>query len=65
MEIKKNDKIVITGRHICFVAGVLSSLCAIYWIVIALSDGHTNLPALLGSVSTSLLLILYATKKPK
>lgn len=65
MEIKKNDKVVITGKHVCFVAGILSLLCAIYWIVMTLSDGRTNLPALLGSASTSLFLILYATKKTK
>lgn len=63
MEIKKDNKVIITGRNICLVAGILSAIVGIYWLVKALFYDDTNLPAMLSSISTALFLTLYGGKR--
>lgn len=63
MEIKKDNKLIVTGRSICFVAGIISAICGIYWLVQALFFDNTNLPMMLGSLVIALFLTTYAAKK--
>jgi len=63
MEIKKDKKVIITGKKICLVAGILSGICGLYWLVKALFYDDTNLPALLSSIAMALFLTLYAQKR--
>ena len=63
MEIKKDKKVIITGKKICLVAGILSGICGIYWLAKALFYDDTNLPALLSSIAMALFLTLYAQKR--
>ena len=62
MEIKKDKKVIITGKKICLVAGILAGICGIYWLVKALFYDDTNLPALLSSIAMALFLTIYAQK---
>lgn len=62
MEIRKNKKIIITGTSICLASGILSAACGVYWLIKALAFDETNLPAILGSFSCSLILILYSNR---
>ena len=63
MEIKKDKKVIITGKNICLVVGILAGICGIYWVIKALFYDDTNLPALLSSIAFALLLTLYAQKR--
>lgn len=63
MEIKKDKKVIITGKNICLVVGILAGICGIYWLIKALFYDDTNLPALLSSIAFALLLSLYAQKR--
>mgnify|MGYP006909795606 FL=1 len=63
MEIKNDNKVVITGKKVCMVAGILSGLCGIYWLIKALFYEDTNLPAILSSIAIALFLTLYAQKR--
>lgn len=63
MEIKKENKVIITGKKICLVAGILAGICGIYWLVKALFYDNTNLPAVLSSIAMALFLTLYAQKR--
>ena len=44
MEIKKDKKVIITGKKVCLVAGILSGICGLYWLAKALFYDETNLP---------------------
>lgn len=63
MEIKKDKKVIITGKNICFVAGILSLIVGIYWLVRALFYDDTNLIALLSSMCIALYLITYRSRR--
>lgn len=63
MEIKNDNKVVITGKKVCMVAGILSGICGIYWLIKALFYEDTNLPAILSSIAIALFLTLYAQKR--
>lgn len=63
MEIRNNKKVIITGKKICLVAGILAAICGIYWLVKALFYDETNLPAILSSIAMALFLTLYAQKR--
>lgn len=63
MEIKKDKKVIITGKKVCLVAGILAGICGIYWLVKALFYDETNLPELLSSIAMALFLTLYAQKR--
>lgn len=63
METKNDNKVVITGKKVCMVAGILSGLCGIYWLIKALFYEDTNLPAILSSIAIALFLSLYAQKR--
>lgn len=63
MEIKKNKKVIITGKKICLIAGILSGICGLYWLAKALFFDETNLPAILSSIAIALYLTLYAQKR--
>lgn len=63
MEIRCNKKVIITGKKVCMVAGILSGICGIYWLVKALFYDDSNLPALLSSIATALFLTLFAQKR--
>lgn len=62
MEIKKDKKVVITGKKVCLVAGILSGICGIYWLARAFFYDETNLPAILSCFAMALFLTLYAQK---
>lgn len=63
MEIKNNRRIIVSGRGVCLVAGIISSLCGLYWLVRALAFDDTNLPAMLSAISCGLLLTLYGRRR--
>lgn len=63
MEIKNNKKVIITGKKVCMVAGILSGICGIYWLAKALFYYDTNLPAILSSIAMAMFLTLYAQKR--
>lgn len=63
MEIKNDKKVVITGKKVCLVAGILSGICGLYWLAKALLYEDTNLPAILSSFAIALFLTLYAQKR--
>lgn len=62
MEIKTDRNVIITGKKICPVAGILAGICGIYWLVKALFYDDTNLPAILSSIAMALFLTLYVQK---
>lgn len=63
MEIKKDKKTIITGKTICLVAGILSLMVGIYWLIRALFYDDTNLIAMLSSICIALYLIIYAGRR--
>lgn len=63
MEIKNDNKVVITSKKVCMMAGILSGICGIYWLIKALFYKDTNLPAILSSIAIALFLTLYAQKR--
>lgn len=63
MEIKNDKKVIITGKKVCLVAGILSGICGIYWLARALFYDDTNLQAILSSIAIALFLTLYAQKR--
>lgn len=63
MEIKNDNKVVITSKKVCMMAGILSGICGIYWLIKALFYEDTNLPAILSSIAIALFLTLYAQKR--
>ena len=63
MEIKKDKKTIITGKTICLVAGILSLIVGIYWLIRALFYDATNLIAMLSSICIALYLIIYAGRR--
>lgn len=62
MEIKNNKKVIITGKKVCTIAGILAGICGIYWLAKALFYDDTNLPALLSSFAMALFLTLYVQR---
>lgn len=65
MEIKKDKKVIITGKKVCLVAGILSGICGLYWLAKALFFDETNLPAILSCIAIALYLTLYAQKRQR
>lgn len=63
MEIKEDKKVIISGKTICLIAGILSAICGVYWLVKALFFDDTNLPAILSSIAIALFMTLYSQKK--
>lgn len=63
MEIKNDNKVVITSKKVYMMAGILSGICGIYWLIKALFYEDTNLPAILSSIAIALFLTLYAQKR--
>ena len=63
MEIKNDKKVIITGKTICYAAGLISAAVGVYWLVRALFYDDTNLPVLLSSIFIALILTLYAGKR--
>lgn len=33
MGIEKDKKVIITGKKICLIVGILAGICGIYWLV--------------------------------
>ena len=62
MEIKKDKRIIITGKAVCLTVGILSAICGLYWLVKALFFDNTELPAILSNFAIALFLTLYARK---
>ena len=63
MEIKKDKKLVITGKYICFVAGILALIAGVYWLIRALFYDDTNLIEILSSMCIALYLITYGSRR--
>ena len=63
MEIKKNSRIVVTGSSICFIAGIISALCGLYWLIQAIFYDNTNLAMILSSIVVGLYLTMFAAKR--
>ncbi len=60
---KKDRKITVSGKRICFVAGTLSALCLIYWLVRALAFDDVNLIAIISSMCLALYLLMFGLRK--
>lgn len=63
MEIKKDKKVIITGKKVCLAAGILSGICGLYWLAKALFYDDTTIPAILSSTALALYLTIYAQKR--
>ncbi len=63
MDIKKDKKVIITGKNICLVAGILSLVVGVYWLVRALFYDDTNLIAMLSSMCIALYLITFSGRR--
>ena len=64
MEIKKDKKVIITGKTICLVAGILSLIVGIYWLVRAMFYDDSNLIVMmLSSMCIALYLITYGGRR--
>lgn len=63
MEIKKDKTVIITGKKICLVAGIVVGFCGIYWLYKALFFDDTELAPMLSSFAISLFLTLFAQKR--
>lgn len=63
MEIKKDKKTIITGKTICLVAGIVSLIAGVYWLIRTLFYDDTNLIAMLSCICIALYLITYAGKR--
>ncbi|MBP3640165.1 MAG: hypothetical protein J6J20_09805 [Muribaculaceae bacterium] len=63
MEIKNNKKVILTGKKICLVVGILAGICGIYWLVRALFYDDNELAPMLSSFAIALFLILFAQKR--
>jgi len=63
MEIKNDKKVIITGKNICFFAGILSLIVGVYWLIRALFYDDTNLIVMLSSMCIALYLITYAGRR--
>lgn len=63
MEIKKDKKVIITGKNICFVVGILSLIVGVYWLIRALFYDDTSLIVMLSSMCIALYLITYAGRR--
>lgn len=57
MEIKNNKKVIITGKKVCLVTGILSGICGVYWLVKALFYDDSNLPVILSRLCFSFFLL--------
>lgn len=63
MKIKNDKKVVVTGRKVCLVAGILSWACGFYWLIRALAFDDTNLPAILLNFAIAMFLIRYGSRR--
>lgn len=63
MEIKKDKKVIITGKTICLVVGILSMIVGIYWLVRAMFYDDSNLIVMLSSMCIALYLITYGGRR--
>ena len=63
MEIKKEKNIIITGKDICKIVGTIAGLSFLFWLVKALFFNYFNLPILLGSALSTLILFWYGQRK--
>lgn len=59
----KDRKISVVGKRICFVAGTLSAVCLVYWLVKALAFDRVNLIAILSSMCAALFLLVAGLRK--
>lgn len=62
MEIRKDNKIIITGNKVCMIAGIITALCACYWIFQAVFKGETDILQMIGTI---LLTIYFFYLGPK
>lgn len=51
MEIKKDKKVIITGKKVCMVTGIPAGICGIYWLTRALFYDDTELAPMLSSIA--------------
>ena len=63
MEIKKDNNIVITGKDICKIVGVITGLSFLFWLMKTLFSDYVNFPILIGSALCTLILFWYAQRK--
>ena len=63
MEIKKDNNIIITGKDICKIVGVIAGISFLFWSVKALFSDYFNLPILIGSALGTLILFWYGQRK--
>ena len=63
MEIKKDKNIIITGKDICKIVGTIAGLSFLFWLVKALFLNYVNLPILIVSALSTLILFWYGQKK--
>ena len=63
MEIKKDNNIIITGKDICKIVGIVAGLSFLFWLVKALFSDYVNLSILIGSALCTLILFWYGQRK--
>ncbi len=62
MKIKNKQGVVVTGKTICIIAGIICEACGLYWLVQSLVYGNTDLPAMLSSIFLGFYLVWAGTK---
>lgn len=62
MNLNTEKRILITGKTICLVAGILSAIAFFYWLAKAIFSDSTDIPMLITSAVVSLYLIWYSQR---
>lgn len=63
MEIRRNGKVLITGKKICLIFAIISALCAIYWLIQCVVYDKQCTPPFLMSAIIGLYLVIFSRKK--
>lgn len=63
MENKKDNKVVITGKMICFVVGIISFICGCYWLYQIIFNDADDFPNMLLAMVAGSILTKYGAKK--
>ena len=65
MILKKDKRILITGKTICLVAGITSAIAFFYWLAKAIFSDSTDIPMLITSAIVSTYLLWFSQRGRK
>ena len=65
MEIRKDNKIIITGDKVCFIAGIITALCACYWIYQMIFTEEADIPQLVVAILLTIYFLYIGPKRKK